>query len=251
MQPYLPNRQTSVNPIFAKWALACDRPLALIAKMAQRPDTNRIRECRERAGLTLEQLAERSGISISYLSRMESGSRNVTMKNLRTIASALGIAPERMISGEIAPTIASEAVGQMPIKGEVRAGAWLEIDGEHEDMGAIPVLPDPRFARAPQYALRVVGTSMDRIVQSGQYVIVASWPELGLELRDGDLLVVRRERAMTYQVTLKRARKGEKGWELWPESTDPRWQEPVIMGDGGRDVTVSIIGRVVGRYEPL
>lgn len=244
----LPNRQTFVKGLFAKLALdAADAPFQF-AKMAKNQDQNRIREARKRAGKTLEDLADATGLSPGYISRMESAARNVSTKNLRKIAEALGTTADRLISEDEPEPVAHE----MPVRGEVRAGAWLEIDGDPAELETIPALPDPRFAGAPQYALRGVGTSMNKVAPPGQYVIVASWPELGVELRDGDLVVVKRSRAMTYEVTLKRARKGEKGeWQLWPESTDPRYQEPVILGDGDRDVEVSVIAKVVGRYEPL
>lgn len=217
--------------------------------MAQQPVKNRIKEIREKMGVTLEYVAEKAEISIGYLSRMEGEKRNVSLKNLRKIARVLNTTPDKLISEDVTGGVATE----IPVKGEVRAGAWLEIDAENEnDRGTIPALPDPRFAYATQFALLVVGTSMDKVVLPGQYVIVAAWAELGTKLRDGDLLVVRRERAMTYEVTLKRARKGQNGeWELWPESTDPRYQEPIGLSDGDKDVEVTIVGKVVGRYEPL
>jgi SOS-response transcriptional repressor LexA len=140
----------------------------------------------------------------------------------------------------------------MPVRGEVRAGAWFEIEGENERKPEfIAALPDPKYPASAQYALRVVGDSMNKVVQSGQYIVVVSLEDAGIDIRDSDLVVVKRERAMTYEVTLKRAKMGPNGWELWPESTDPRHQEPIILGDGDRDVEVSVIARVLGRYEKL
>lgn len=249
MRCNLPNRQTIVKHDFAYLALDAPTPLINLAYMAEQKEWNGIRAARKQADLTLEQLAELTGLSPGYISRMESSARNVSTKNLRKIATALGTTADKLIA-----ETDLNVPGQMPVQGEVRAGAWLEIDGEPdpEKRETIPALPDPRYLRAPQFALRVVGTSMNKVAPPGQYVIVVSWPELGGELRDGDLVVVKRSRAMTYEVTLKRAKKGQDGtWELWPESTDPRYQEPVIMGDGDRDVEITVIGKVVGRYEPL
>lgn len=247
MRRNLPNRQTIVKRDFAYLALDAPTPLINLAYMAEQKESNGIRAARKQADLTLEQLAELTGLSPGYISRMESSARNVSTKNLRKIATALGTTADRLIAETDV-----NVPGQMPVQGEVRAGAWLEIDGEPETVETIPALPDPRYGRVPQFALRVVGTSMNKVAPPGQYVIVVSWPELGAELRDGDLVVVKRSRAMTYEVTLKRARKAENGdWELWPESTDPRYQEPVTLGDGDRDVEISVIGKVVGRYEPL
>jgi SOS-response transcriptional repressor LexA len=247
MHTDLPNRQIFVKPVFAHLALESSNPLLHLANMAVERDSNQIRVARKRADLTLEEVAERTGLSPGYISRMESSTRNISTKNLRKIAEALGTTADKLIASDT-----GEQATQMPVRGEVRAGAWLEIDAETEILESIPALPDPRFSRAPQYALKVVGTSMNKVAPPGQYVIVVSWAELGAELRDGDLVVVKRSRAMTYEVTLKRARRGKSGeWELWPESTDPKHQEPVILGDGDREVEVEVVGKVVGRYEPL
>jgi len=58
---------------------------------------NRIREVRKRRGLSLEQLEEVTGISTSYLSRMEAGKRNVSVKNLELIAKALHTQPAQLL----------------------------------------------------------------------------------------------------------------------------------------------------------
>ncbi|KAB2918486.1 MAG: helix-turn-helix transcriptional regulator [Hyphomicrobiaceae bacterium] len=50
---------------------------------------NRIRELREAKGLTQEELAERTGISVAHISRMENGKRGVSRENARKIAAAL------------------------------------------------------------------------------------------------------------------------------------------------------------------
>lgn len=41
--------------------------------------------------LTLEDLAERSGLTWSYLSQVERGIRNITVDNMEAIATGLGI----------------------------------------------------------------------------------------------------------------------------------------------------------------
>jgi len=52
---------------------------------------NKIREIRKAKGVTLEELAELTGISPSYLSRMEGGKRNVSIQNLSLVAAALKV----------------------------------------------------------------------------------------------------------------------------------------------------------------
>lgn len=50
---------------------------------------NRIRELRELAGKTLESLAAEADMSVSYLSRLETGERNLSLKTMGKIAAAL------------------------------------------------------------------------------------------------------------------------------------------------------------------
>lgn len=58
---------------------------------------NRIREIRESKRITIERLSELTGISVSHLSRIESGARNLSVKNLTIIASALGIPRQEIL----------------------------------------------------------------------------------------------------------------------------------------------------------
>jgi transcriptional regulator with XRE-family HTH domain len=52
---------------------------------------------RKEAGLTQEQLAERSGLSQQYLSKLESGKRNPTVVTLYELATALGVSHVELV----------------------------------------------------------------------------------------------------------------------------------------------------------
>lgn len=58
---------------------------------------NRIHELRNARGLTIEELAERADLSPSYISLMANGSRNISLKNLEKLATALRCTPEDLI----------------------------------------------------------------------------------------------------------------------------------------------------------
>lgn len=52
----------------------------------------RVKECREKAGMSQEELAEKSGVSRTIISGLESGSiTTTTTKTLLKIAEALGL----------------------------------------------------------------------------------------------------------------------------------------------------------------
>jgi len=57
-----------------------------------------VRKCRIEAGLTQEQLSERSGFSQQYISDMERGLRNPTIVSLYELSQALGTTPVVLIT---------------------------------------------------------------------------------------------------------------------------------------------------------
>lgn len=210
----------------------------------------RIRVAREKKEMSQVALAERLGVTRIAVSNIERAKNNPSVANLLKIVSILDDQHLRELtqSANREKDYNLVTLSALPVKGEVRAGAWLELDDTEQDCGTVPVVRNARFDHAPQFALRVNGESVNKVARSGEYLIIASWPELGRELQDGDLVVVRRQRAMTYETTVKRARKGKNGVELWPESNDPRHQHPIQLDDGSREVEVRIIGLVIGKY---
>lgn len=57
---------------------------------------NRIRSVRKAKALTLEEMAEETGISTSYLSRIESGGRGLSLESVIKIARFLRVEPEEL-----------------------------------------------------------------------------------------------------------------------------------------------------------
>lgn len=51
----------------------------------------KVRTLREAAGLTQAELAERSGVSQTWISRLERGQENPTLATLRRLAAAFGV----------------------------------------------------------------------------------------------------------------------------------------------------------------
>lgn len=200
-------------------------------------------------GLSMTRASLQVGMNKTYLQQfIKKGTPDKLPEDIRyQLSEITGLTDEDLGGSLRLPSRQPMSEGQLVVRGQVRAGAWLDIDIPMDD-GAeryVNMGPDSRY-RVPQFALEVVGTSMNRYVQEGGFVIVASWPELGRELRDNDVVVVRRERAKTYEVTLKRAKATKKGWELWPDSDDPRWQTPVRFDE--KDIICTVIGLVIGRY---
>jgi transcriptional regulator with XRE-family HTH domain len=58
-----------------------------------------VREARTRQGLSQEELGFRAGMKRSYLSDLERGQRNPSVRALGRLASALGVAPAELLHG--------------------------------------------------------------------------------------------------------------------------------------------------------
>lgn len=52
-----------------------------------------IRELRGRSGMSQEDLAAKTGLHRTYIGSLERGERNVSILNIRVLASALGVSP--------------------------------------------------------------------------------------------------------------------------------------------------------------
>lgn len=59
---------------------------------------NRISEIRKAKGIGLEELADKAGLSPGYVSLMASGARNISLKNLEKLATALECRPEDLFT---------------------------------------------------------------------------------------------------------------------------------------------------------
>jgi len=69
--------------------------MAIEATLASIGD--RLRAARDRLGLTLHQLSERSGLSKAHLSRLESGERQPSIAALLELSSTLGVSVNALL----------------------------------------------------------------------------------------------------------------------------------------------------------
>ena len=58
---------------------------------------DKLRKMRKQKGLSQEDLAFKSGLHRTYISDIERGSRNVSLKNIEKISKALGIKPQDLL----------------------------------------------------------------------------------------------------------------------------------------------------------
>jgi transcriptional regulator with XRE-family HTH domain len=65
---------------------------AVLAEFGQR-----VRELREARGLSQESLAELAGLHRTYVSSLERGQRNVSLRNIHQLAAALGVSASTLV----------------------------------------------------------------------------------------------------------------------------------------------------------
>jgi len=59
----------------------------------------RLREVREKAGISQEKLAELAGLHRTYVSTVERGKRNISIVNIERLAVALGVTMKDLMPG--------------------------------------------------------------------------------------------------------------------------------------------------------
>lgn len=144
-------------------------------------------------------------------------------------------------------------VAGLPLLGNIQAGHWLETSDAHE--GANPemvaIVRDQRFPHAKQYALRVVGDSMDRDYPDGSIVTCVDFADSGLELAEGMLVHVERQRAggQLVEITLKAVERRKGILCLVPHSSNPKHQA-FPLRNSSSDTEVIARGIVVGGWKP-
>lgn len=147
-----------------------------------------------------------------------------------------------------------ESVAQIPVRGSTAAGKWLEFDDTEQDALAPIYAVAGRFPMEEQFAFKVSGPSMDKArIFDGDYVICVPYWIARAAPTPGDLVVVERKRGTMFERTLKELQMSDDEFELWPRSTDSRFQTPIrvkrnhdfVENDG---TTVEIVGLVIASY---
>jgi MerR family transcriptional regulator, light-induced transcriptional regulator len=100
--------ETATNVIegvkLAKKILAPDRPKAILADYLKELG-RRVRDLRQKAGWTQEQLAKITRLTRAYIVAVEGGKQNVSMDVVVRVANGLGVAPDQLLSMEDDPTV--------------------------------------------------------------------------------------------------------------------------------------------------
>ncbi|MCA0214761.1 MAG: helix-turn-helix domain-containing protein [Proteobacteria bacterium] len=208
---------------------------------------DRLRQRRKKRGLSQQQLADRSGIGQSFLSKLESHKAQATTEIL-ALAAALECTPQWLRSGEGPEEgIPGESnvkdvhsKGGVPVISWVKAGNWADIEDAFLAEDAESWVDVYRGSVGKHaFALRVEGDSMTSPIPGDRL----SFPEGTIlivdpdrEAKPGDFVIAKD--VITQQATFKRLMYDAGRWFLRP--LNPAYQTQEIDDPG-----VRVIGRVM------
>ena len=119
---------------------------------------------RRRSELSLDELAERTGLAASTISRLETGSRKITLEHLGVLAAGLGVTPDELLT----PTDRADdpRISPRPIKMGDGLRAWAlsppsNASGLRAHKVRIPAArgrPDPRVHPGHEWLYVLAGT---------------------------------------------------------------------------------------------
>lgn len=190
-----------------------------------------VREALKAAGVSYRAASNRLGIPEDAISKFMNGRRDLSADELRGIEEMTGrkwgSKNTETVNDALTTDTRPRQMARIRVVGETAGGVWKDmsyVDFPEYDL-SYPV--DERWPREAVNALRVTGESINRQARDGDHVVCLAIWAMPRDLRDGDWVVVHRHKADLIETTVKQL-KGEPGaFQLWPDSTDPRFQEPV------------------------
>jgi SOS-response transcriptional repressor LexA len=210
-----------------------------------------IAEGLKKPGKTNVGLAQALGITQPQIPRIKAGERSLRAEEIPIVEAYL---EEPFPYGHIGSGVFTDVktvhgmAGQMSVLFRVAAGVWMEEEVGTDPIATIPFAQDPAYSpKRRQYAVQVDGDSMNKVLPNGCYAIVVEAD--GQAPLNGDLVLVKRRHRGMVERTIKRYAATEKGAELRPESTDPKFKP--LQVDGDHETVIEIEGFIIGRFERL
>jgi SOS-response transcriptional repressor LexA len=213
---------------------------------------------REHAGFTTGAEAARAlGVATPTYYAHENGSSGIRPAVARKYARKFGVRTDWLLYGEgpmstDGTTVSDVPIAGLPLLGIIQAGHWLEISfaDEGAEVEMVQVASDPRYPQAKQYALKVVGDSVDQEYPDGSIVTCVNFADSGLSLTEGMMLHVERHRGggQLVEATLKVLERRNGQLYLAPRSSNPKYVAFPV--DGSPDTEVIVRGVVTGGWAP-
>ncbi len=200
--------------------------------------SDRVRDLRERAGLTQQELADKLNLTNRAIGAWEAGRAKPRLDKLEQIAGILGTSAYYLLNGEEPPSPdfayprgARPVVGRsgfVPVRrlGKTHAGAALE---EIEDEGTVEVPAHVAEMHPNGFVLSVEGDCMDRAYPDGCVVLV----DPDAEPWNGCAVVAETSPG---ESVLRRYMRGSSTLMLSPDSHNGEHEDMVFSDEGAQEV---------------
>jgi len=143
----------------------------------------RTRQLRTSYGLTLKELAVRSGLSARFLVQVEAGDANLSIRSLAGLADALGTTPTALLSARsdpqpprVAALLGLRGAGKTTVGGQLarRLGApFVELDRRVEELAGLSL--EELFAlHGEAYYRRLEGEALERVLAEERLTVLAT-----------------------------------------------------------------------------
>ncbi len=185
-------------------------------------------------GMSMKEASLKAHLGETWVRDAIKRNGNPTASNLTRIKEAIGLKDKLGYSGG--------GIQTLKVAGRAQAGAFLDVSliDEDTDPVTINVASVPSYSHAHQYALEVVGDSMNKVFDDGSFVTCAAWGDLGLPLTAGMCLHVERHQGHLVEVTLKKLAIMDRKMILMP-----------VFLDGDDSTEIVVKGLVIGMWKPI
>lgn len=197
-------------------------------------------------------LAEKTGVNKSTISRYFNGTRKIPMDEIGKFAKALNVEPSQLlieyeskdnhsIVKESSVSYVTSDIRTIDLYGSVAAGALAIVDGitelNVEKLTISPQILGPYAKCKELFAMRVNGDSMNKVIRDGE-IVIAKQQET---YKDGDIVIF----SHNNEYSLKRYRPNEiEGFVLFKsESSDSNFKDIIVPKDTNGEL--KILGKVV------
>ena len=209
----------------------------------------RLREARKNAKFDTAQAAiDAFGWPAAAYRHHENGTRGFDVESAKRYGRAFKVNPGWLLALDTikAPPAFKVEEEELEVRAVVQAGVWrADVELPPRERYKIKVGPPP-FPGAERFAMRMEGGSMNLTVPEGYDLECLRVAYGAVEPKDGNLVIVERHNHDLVEMTCKRLRMVGDKWELWPESSLPEFQEPIVIGKPDPELFTDDEVRVVG-----
>jgi SOS-response transcriptional repressor LexA len=202
-----------------------------------------LRRILDQRGLDMKKVSKEAGLGETAVRDMLVGRvKEPGVSTLAKVADALNVSIGALL-GE--STYEERMSRYVKVVGSAAAGAWQEVTHQDFDVYEIPIPVDPKWSAGDLFALEVKGTSINRRARDGDWVLCLRTESAPRPIQSGDWVVVERIDNGRVETTIKQVRWGKLGWELWPDSNDPHWQNPTSLAETKDGIEVRVAAFVL------